>query len=175
MLGWITEKTQHLSWRTFSGFGQRLLVANANRETAEQTLGVDLLAGLMRPYPNDFDDKAILTRQELYQRLCEIVWDPAHRARTHYGVDVPRLMSAGLLKAGDTLVAVHRGTEHQAIVLDDGRIKLAGGEPFTSLSSAAAYARRTKSASGWEFWKLQTRRERRPLRELRDELIRGER
>jgi hypothetical protein len=49
-------------------------------------------------------------------------------------------MSAGLLKAGDTLVAVHRGTEHQAIVLDDARIKLAGGEPFTSLSSAAAYA-----------------------------------
>lgn len=53
----------------------------------------------MRPYPKDFDDKAILTRQDLYQRLCEIIWDPArlgftlpatcrisdpaHRARTH--------------------------------------------------------------------------------------------
>lgn len=149
------------------------------------------LAGLMRPYPKDFDDKAILTRQELYRRLCEIIWDPArlgftipatrrisdpaHRTRTRYGVGIPRLMSAGLLKAGDTLVAVHRGTEHQAIVLDDGRIKLAGGEPFTSPSSAAAYARRTKSANGWEFWKLQTQREQRPLRDLRDELIRGER
>jgi hypothetical protein len=149
------------------------------------------LAGIMRSYPTDFDDKAILTRQELYRRLCEIIWDPArlgftvpatrrisapaHRVRAHYGIDVPRLMSAGLLKAGDTLVAVHRGTEHQAIVLDDGRIKLAGGEPFTSLSSAAAYARGTQSANGWEFWQLQTRRERRPLKELRDELIRGER
>ena len=149
------------------------------------------LASLMRPYPGDFDDKAILTRQALYQRLCEIIWDPARlgftipatvriaspasRARAHYGIGIPRLMAAGLLKAGDTLVAIHRGTEHQAIVLDDGRIKLAGGEPFTSLSSAAAYARRTKSANGWEFWKLQTRRERRPLRELRDELIRSER
>ena len=100
---------------------------------------------------------------------------PDHRVRTHYGVGIPRLMAAGLLKAGDTLVAVHRGIEHQAIVLDDGRIKLAGGEPFTSLSSAAAYARRTKSANGWDFWQLQTRRERRPLKELRDELIRGER
>jgi RAMA domain-containing protein len=100
---------------------------------------------------------------------------PAHRTRTRYGVDVLRLMAAGLLKAGDTLVAVHRGTEHQAIVLDDGRIKLAGGEPFTSLSSAAALARGTQSANGWEFWQLQTRRERRPLREFRDELIRGER
>jgi len=147
------------------------------------------LANLMRPYPADFDDRAILTRQTLYRRLCEIVWDPARlgfavaatrriselapRARARYGVDVPRLMAAGLLKAGDTLVAVHRGTEHQAIVLDDGRIKLAGGEPFSSLSSAAAYARGTKSANGWEFWRLQTRREQRPLRELRDELIRG--
>jgi hypothetical protein len=61
------------------------------------------------------------------------------------------------------------------IILDDGRIKLAGGEPFTSLSSAAANARNTKSANGWDFWQLQTRRERRPLKELRDELIRGER
>jgi hypothetical protein len=149
------------------------------------------LAALMRPYPKDFDDKAILTRQDLYQRLCEIIWNPArlgftipetrrtpgppHRARTHYGVGIPRLMAAGLLKAGDTLVGVHHGTEHQAIVLDDGRIKLAGGEPFTSLSSAAAYARDRKSSNGWDFWQLQTRRERRPLKELRDELIRGER
>jgi hypothetical protein len=82
-------------------------------------------------------------------------------------------MAAGLLKAGDTLIAVHRGIEQLAIVLDDGRIKLAGGEPFTILSSAEVYARGTKSANGWEFWKLQTRREQRPLRELRNELIRG--
>jgi hypothetical protein len=149
------------------------------------------LAGLMRAYPKDFDDKAILTRQDLYRRLCEIIWNPvrlgftipatrpipdlAHRARARHSVGIPQLMSAGLLKAGDTLIAVHRGTEHQAIVLDDGRIKLAGGEPFTSLSSAAAYAKRTKSANGWEFWQLQTRRERRSLKDLRDELIRAER
>jgi hypothetical protein len=149
------------------------------------------IANLMRPYPTEFDDKAILGRQLLYRRLCEIIWDPArlgftilaprrisgptNRSRARYGVDIPQLMSAGLLKAGDTLVAVHRGTEHQAIVLDDGRIKLAGGEPFTSLSSAAAYAKRTKSANGWEFWQLQSRRERRPLKEIRDELVRGER
>jgi hypothetical protein len=150
------------------------------------------LAGLMRAYPGDFDDKAIVNRQKLYQRLCEIIWsperlgftipatrqttDPAGRTRAHYGVGVPQLMSAGLVKAGDTLVATYRGTEHQAMVLDDGRIRLiAGGEPFTSLSSAAAYAKRTKSANGWEFWQLQTRRERRLLKDLRDELVRGER
>ena len=177
--------------------GQNLLAASLHPGTHKRNPAFSRflkkydLAGFMRPYPNDFDDKAILTRQDLYRRLCEIIWDPArlgfttpatrqipapaHRARTRYGIDIPRLMSAGLLKAGDTLVAVHRGTEHQAIVLDDGRIKLAGGEPFTSLSSAAAYARRTQSANGWEFWKLQTQREQRPLKELRDELVRGER
>ena len=177
--------------------GQNLLAASLHPMTHKRNpafsrfLKQHDLASLMRPYPKDFDDKAILTRQDLYRRLCEIIWNPArlgftipetrripgpaHRARTHYGVDIPQLMAAGLLKAGDTLIAIHRGTEHQAIVLDDGRIKLAGGEPFTSLSSAAAYARRTKSANGWDFWQLQTRRERRPLKELRDELIRGER
>ena len=119
-----------------------------------------------------FDDKAILTRQDLYRRLCEIIWDPArlgftlpetrrvpgptHRARTHYGVGIPQLMAAGLLKAGDTLVAVHRGTEHQAIILDDGRIKLAGGEPFTSLSSAAAWLwnRSSGLATPWTNFSL---------------------
>jgi hypothetical protein len=149
------------------------------------------LAGLLRPYPEDFDDKAILTRQDLYRRLCEIIWDPsrlgftipvtrqvsdrAERTRAYYRVDVPQLISAGLLKAGDNLVGTHRGTEHLAIVMGDGRIKLEGGEPFTSLSSAAAFAKRVKSANGWEFWRLQTRRERRSLKELRDELIRDER
>lgn len=119
----------------------------------------------MRAYPKDFDDKAILVRHDLYRRLCQIIWDPtrlgfavpetrqiadpAHRARTHFGIDVPRLMSAGLLKAGDTLVAVHLGAEQQAIILDDGRIKLAGGEPFSSLSRAAAYAKRSKTANRW--------------------------
>jgi hypothetical protein len=43
MLGWLTRKTHHTSWRAFSGFGQRLLVANANNDTAEHTLGVDLI------------------------------------------------------------------------------------------------------------------------------------
>ena len=149
------------------------------------------LATLMRAYPRDFDGKAIDDRQKLYRRLCQIIWDPerlgfmipaarrtanqAHSTRAHYGVDITKLMSAGLLKAGDTLIGNHRGTEHLAIVLNDGRIRLAGGEPFTSPSSAAAFAKRTKSANGWEFWQLQVGHERRPLTDLRDELIRSTR
>jgi hypothetical protein len=146
------------------------------------------LAGLMRPYPKDFDNKAIDVRQDLYRRLCEIIWDPtrlgftmpttrritsSQRTRASYGVDVLQLVSAGLLKAGDTLVGLHRGTEHLAVVLADGRIKLASGEPFTSPSSAAAYAKHMKAANGWAFWQLETVGKRRPLAELRDELIRS--
>jgi hypothetical protein len=56
-----------------------------------------------------------------------------------------------------------------------GRIKLAGGELSTSLSKAAAYARGTQSVTVWELWQLPTRRERQPLRELRDVLICRER
>jgi hypothetical protein len=43
MLGWLADQTHHTSWRRFTGFGQRLYVANANRETAETTLGTDLI------------------------------------------------------------------------------------------------------------------------------------
>jgi len=149
------------------------------------------LARLMRPYPKDFDDKAIAARQDLYQRLCEIIWDPARlgftipatrripspadRTRAHYKIEVAQLISAGLLKAGDSLVGTHRGIEHRAVVLGDGRIKLEGGEPFTSLSSAGAYAKGTKSTNGWDFWHYQAPNVRKPLKELRDELIRAER
>jgi hypothetical protein len=149
------------------------------------------LAGLMRPYPKDFDDNAILARQDLYKRLCEIIWNPARlgftipatrrisgsaqRTRASYGVDIQQLVSAGLLKTGDILVGVHRRIEYQAIVLEDGRIKLASGEPFASPSSAAAFARQTKSANGWEFWHLQTPNGRKSIKELREELIRSER
>lgn len=43
MLGWVTQQTHHYSWREFRGFGQRLYVANVNSDTAEATLGVDLI------------------------------------------------------------------------------------------------------------------------------------
>jgi hypothetical protein len=112
--------------------GQNLLAASLHPGTHKRNpafsrfLKQHDLASLMRPYPTDFDDKAILTRQDLYRRLCEIIWNPAR-----LGFMIPETRQIP--------------------------------------------ARRTKSANGWDFWQLQTRRERRPLKELRDELIRGER
>lgn len=43
MMGWLSDQTQHVSWRIFRQYGQQLLVANANRTTAERTLGVDII------------------------------------------------------------------------------------------------------------------------------------
>jgi hypothetical protein len=43
MIGWVTASAPHVSWCRFTGFGQRLYVANANREIPENTLGTDLI------------------------------------------------------------------------------------------------------------------------------------
>ncbi len=43
MLGWLGRQTSHVSWTMLEGFGQRLLVVNANRTPAEKTLGVDII------------------------------------------------------------------------------------------------------------------------------------
>jgi hypothetical protein len=43
MFGWLSQNTRHLAWRKLVKGDQTLLVANANRSTAESTLGVDLI------------------------------------------------------------------------------------------------------------------------------------
>lgn len=140
----------------------------------------------MRPYPKDFNIKAIDDRQKLYRRLCQLIWDPKElgftittvrktakvSTRANYKVEISDLLGAGLLKAGDTIAGTHKGTEHTGSILADGRIKLSGGELFTAVSPAAAYAKQTKSANGWDFWHRQRGDERRLLKEIRDEYIR---
>ncbi|MFB4193331.1 hypothetical protein [Streptomyces carpaticus] len=43
MHGWLSEETSHVAWRKFREHGRTLLVANANRTPAEQTLGCDII------------------------------------------------------------------------------------------------------------------------------------
>jgi hypothetical protein len=43
MIGWLAASAPHVSWCRFTGFGQRLYVANANRDVPENTLGTDLI------------------------------------------------------------------------------------------------------------------------------------
>lgn len=147
------------------------------------------IAELFRPFPGDFDKESIKTRQRLYQRLAEIIWDPGRlgfpvieephqrngpdrRTRAWYGIEVGHLIEAKLIKPADTLLGRRKSHEYTATVLSDGRIRVATGEAFSSLSRAGAFVKNTKGCAGWDFWHLKTRSEEIPLRELRAELLR---
>ncbi|WP_445525336.1 restriction system modified-DNA reader domain-containing protein [Streptomyces cyslabdanicus] len=124
----------------------------------------------LRPFPK-FDKKAIRTRQDLYQRLCEIIWDPSAafgdlarpaqrpdrsrtRTRARYDVAVTDLIAKGLLPPRARLVGRRWGEEYQSQVLDDGRIRVGSGKTFGSLSAAGEFVLQTKSCPGWNFWRI---------------------
>ncbi|GAA1606923.1 DUF262 domain-containing protein [Kribbella hippodromi] len=119
-----------------------------------------------------FDKKAIDERQALYQRLCELIWDPTTfgtlptaaarrpdpsrtRTRARYDVSVADLITKGLLPADAELIGQRRGERFQAQVLADGRIQVASGETFRSLSGAGEFVLQTKACPGWNFWQTQ--------------------
>ncbi|MFT3874445.1 MAG: DUF262 domain-containing protein [Nocardioides sp.] len=80
-------------------------------------------------------------------------------------VELKHLIEAGLLAAGDKLVATHRdfkGTE--AVLTADGAIEL-GGKRFTS-PSAAGHSLRKRATNGWYFWAVADGRR---LRDVRTE------
>lgn len=126
---------------------------------------------LLRSFPK-FDRKAIVTRQDLYQRLCELIWNPAvfgsrpvvspqtadrsrTRTRARYDVAITDLVAKGVLPANATLIGRRRGELFQAEILDDGRIQVTSGETFRSLSAAGEFVLQTKSCPGWNFWHAQ--------------------
>lgn len=123
----------------------------------------------LRAFPK-FDKAAIRTRQDLYRRLCEIIWNPEAsfgasvvpaqrsdrsrtRTRARYDVAVTDLIAKGLLPRGVQLVGRRRNEEFHARVLDDGRIQVASGESFGSLSAAGEFVLQTKACPGWNFWR----------------------
>jgi hypothetical protein len=126
------------------------------------------LDGLLRAYVK-FDKKAIDERQNLYQRLCELIWSPAifgslpvvsarrpdptrTRTRARYDVTVADLIAKGFLGANAELVGIRRGQRFHAKALTDGRIQLASGETFRSLSGAGEFVLQAKACQGWNFW-----------------------
>jgi hypothetical protein len=117
MLGWVTEQTNHCSWREFRGFGQRLYVANANRDAAEVTLGVDLI------YYNVTRSSMILVQ---YKKL-----DAKRNGFYYPDSDAQLAKELDRMKSVNSYVAEHRRPD------DDFRfgsspcwIKLCQPEPF---------------------------------------------
>lgn len=89
------------------------------------------------------------------------VVDPQTKAQDW--VEIKHLLEAGLLAAGDQLLATHRdfpGVE--ATVAADGYIELTGRR-FASPSGAAAHLIK-RASNGWYFWKLSDGRRLRDVR-----------
>ncbi|MFF8692995.1 DUF262 domain-containing protein [Streptomyces sp. NPDC015144] len=159
-------------------YGQNLLAASLNPEAYKrkprfrQFRERYRLERTFKSYQSNFDVKALDERAELYQRLCELVWDverlgfakvrevaaqrprSAGRRKTHYGIQVADLIHAGLISVGAPLSAELKrtGQKFNAVILEGGRIRLETGEEFGSLSGAGAAALGASSCPGWDFW-----------------------
>ena len=120
-----------------------------------------------QPFPSAFDSAAIDSRQDLYRRLCDLIWDPAgfgldvpasppptvrDRSRVRFVVSLRQLVDAGLLTPGCALVGSHRGSDYRAELTLDARIRLDSQEEFDSLSPAAMTVLGRQSWNGWMFW-----------------------
>ncbi|GAA2583407.1 DUF262 domain-containing protein [Dactylosporangium fulvum] len=122
------------------------------------------------PFADEFDPAAIDSRQELYRRLCELVWkpeqyglvvpeiapqQPKERTRVRFDVSLRDLMEKGQLTAGAQLVGAYRGTDYRAVLTDKAKIRVESGEEFEAASPAAAAVLEKQSWNGWMFWQVQ--------------------
>jgi hypothetical protein len=122
-----------------------------------------------QPYPDGFDERAIVERQQLYRRIAARVWDPATvglappgavapmaaapRQRAVPGPSLADLVRTGALQPGP-LVGEHLGTEYTAELTADGTVRLDTGAEFASPSAAAMTALDRPSWNGWTFWSV---------------------
>ncbi|GAB3862431.1 DUF262 domain-containing protein [Micromonospora andamanensis] len=138
-----------------------------------------LLHGVTR-----FDQAAIELRQRLYERLCELIWEPgrlgltlppnaevvasptpssvARRTRAHFGgITVARLVDVGALASGEQLLLTYKRVEYTAVINSVGQIELDSGETFESPSPAGSAMTGKPTINGWSAWKV--RRQGKPM------------
>ena len=68
-------------------------------------------------------------------------------------VAVSELLGQGRLNPDERLTLVHKGTTYEAVLLEDGSVKVQNGSVFTSLSTAAG-AVTGRSTNGWAAWRV---------------------
>ena len=138
------------------------------------------LTGLMRPFPMAFTKEAVEQRQQLYVRLCKLVWDrgelglaapdtlrraqPAPRksaaSRTRSTAaksasTLEPLLKAGIVQPDESLISKRkRGVEHSAMVDADGGVLLPTGEHFADPDQAGAFVLGQRSCQGWKLWQV---------------------
>jgi hypothetical protein len=139
------------------------------------------------PVVGTFTVEDFTARQKLYQRLCQIIWDPAQYGidvpndvdrpsaediqQRYYGVSLRDLLNGGLLRSGQPLVGIRNGVSYAATVATDGQIALEDGTREESPSTAGAKVLNTASCNGWSFWQTDTSRGRVRLARIRDDFI----
>ena len=137
--------------------------------------------------PEAFTIEAFTRRQVLYQRLCELIWDPSNfgidasdaperpsepeKHQRYYGVSVRNLVDAAMLVPGQALVGTRNGVTCSATVLPDGQIELPDGRREESPSTAGAAALDAKACNGWYFWQTNTPRGLVRLTRIRDDYL----
>jgi hypothetical protein len=122
-----------------------------------------------RPFPDGFDQAAIENRQELYRRLCEIIWAPSqyglvvpdkppapvkYRGRVRHVMSLRQLMDHGYLAPGASLFGRHQGKIYRAELTERARIRIESGEEFEAPSTAATAVLAKQSWNGWVFWEV---------------------
>lgn len=137
------------------------------------------------PVDGELSIESMDQRAELYQALCERIWNPENvgipvveptvtagtdKTQTYYGVSLADLLSAGLLHSGMELTGARGGVSHSAKVLDDGRLEIADGSVFSSPSAAGAKAMNVEACNGWDFWRAPTSKGPQRLSRLRQTL-----
>lgn len=143
------------------------------------------------PIANEFTAASFAQRQELYRRLCELIWDPAplgiavpmdlerpvteERQQRYYGVTMKDLLVVGLLHHGQRLLGESNGSTYSATVREDGRVELEDGRVEESPSKAGAAALGVKACNGWHFWQTDTPRGLVRLSRLRDDYLERQR
>jgi hypothetical protein len=136
--------------------------------------------------PDEFTVESFTSRQGLYRRLCECIWDPSNfgidvsdapapatvqEKQRYYGVSVKDLLDAGMLAPGQALVGTRNGVRCSATVLADGQVELEDGRREESPSTAGAAALDTKACNGWHFWQTETPRGFVRLTRIRDDYL----
>jgi hypothetical protein len=151
---WLSKRKALLEHNTIKLTGR--LVEQTQEQEWDETLidqrTSDLIEVLLKIWPVPVDHKGLVV-------------DP--QAKAQDWVRLKHLMDAGMLAAGDELLATHRDFSGvEATVTADGGIEL-NGKLFGTPSGAGDYLRK-KPTNGWYFWSLADGRR---LRDVRAEFL----
>ncbi|MFH8467858.1 DUF262 domain-containing protein [Streptomyces sp. NPDC017991] len=169
-----------------------------NHPALKKFIAANRIESHFRELGNATMKEAVELRGELYRRLCERIWDPvslgfrpimaqppAPANQSPSAPQQPRrrplrtylasLMREGVLPAGTTIEADHKGRHFTATVDSDGVITLPSGDRFNTADEAGKTVCGTRSCVGMAFWHVTTDDGRRlSLREVRDQYRRTE-